>query len=702
MSLDEVSEMIKQILEQDDVPKEFCRLVYEKTRGNPFFVEEVVKSLKEEEVIYREENKWKIREVSRIEFPETVKMVLRARISRLDEECQNALTMASFVGNDFTLDALCGVTGIEEDRLLETMEKILKSGLVKEKVIRGEDMYSFADIIIRDVVHEEVSHLRHKKLHGVIASALEKVYAKKIDEHLSELALHFLESGQKDTALDYFLKAGEKAQKMYAHNEAFSYFQHALELLEEKGNNLEQKVRIIEKLGELKAWMGEIDPGMEYWNKSLTLWNKLGDKKNVARIHAKMAWWLWSLSGNKNKAAEHHRMALEILEKEPESVELASLYEDISHMLWRTGEAAEALSWANKALNLAERLGASEVLAWCYNDLGVLNVKSGEFEKASQYYEEGLRISLEKNLVVPAVTMYNNLCDLYWSIGEPQKMFETAKEGSELARKSGSLYSLVWIDMELAASYAFQGEMQKALSMVEDILALDKRTKNTSHLCYAVWALGLVYFWLGEWDKSLRCLMEARDLANEVKEYQSYGNANLSLGELFMEMEDYTEAEKYLNESSSVWEKAGDTSGQLDELFPTLSKLYLKKGEIEKAQKLIEKTSEHAAKTKNRILIPYADMLKAMLFREQKNWEQSVQHFEKSLQGYKSLNAQKWYVYQFAELLYEYGLMHLDRNQEGDKEKAYSLLDQALVIYQRMDAKKKIEKIIAKKKLLTA
>jgi tetratricopeptide (TPR) repeat protein len=371
-------------------------------------------------------------------------------------------------------------------------------------------------------------------------------------------------------------------------------------------------------------------------------------------------------------------------------------------MLWRTGEPAEALSWAQKALELAERLSASEVLAWCYNDLGCLSVKSGEFEKASQYYEQGLRIALEKNLVVLAGTFYNNLCDLYGGRGEFQKMFETAKEGSELARKSGALYNSVWVDTMLAASYAFMGEMQKALSMVEDILALDKRTKYTSHVSYAVWALGTLYCWLGEWDKSLQCLIEARDMAKEIGEYQSSGNATLTLGELFMEMEDYMEAEKYLNESNSIWEKAGDTSGQLVELFPTFSKLYLKRGEIEKARELIEKTSEHAAKTKNRLLLPYADMLKAMLFREEKSWKQSIQHFEKSLQGYKSLNAQKWYVGQFAELLYEYGLMHLDRNQEGDKEKAYSLLDQALEIYQKMDAKKKIEKIIAKKKLLTA
>ena len=85
MSLDEISEMIEQMLEQDDIPTEFCKMVYEKTRGNPFFAEEVIESLKEEGIIYREENKWKIKEISKIEFPESVKNVVKARFSRLDD-----------------------------------------------------------------------------------------------------------------------------------------------------------------------------------------------------------------------------------------------------------------------------------------------------------------------------------------------------------------------------------------------------------------------------------------------------------------------------------------------------------------------------------------------------------------------------------------------------------------------------------------
>jgi tetratricopeptide (TPR) repeat protein/tRNA A-37 threonylcarbamoyl transferase component Bud32 len=702
MSFNDVLEMIKQILEQDDVPREFCELIYERTRGNPFFVEEVIKSLKEEEVIFREENRWKIKEVSKIEFPKTVKSVIKARISRLDDECQNVLTLASFVGNDFTFEALCGVTGIEENKLLEIMEKILKTELIKEKIIRGEDVYCFADVLIRDVIHEGVSHLRHKRLHSVVGCALEKVYAKKIDEHLGELAYHFLESGEKAKALDYFLKAGEKAQKVYAHSEAFSYLQHALELIEEKGDNLEEKVRIIERLGDLKGWMGEFDVGMEYWNKSLTLWNQLGDKKNIARLHAKMAYGFWFVVGDRNKASEHHHMALEILEKEPESVELASLYEDIAHMLWRTGESAEVLPWTQKAFELAKRLDDAKVLAGCYANMGILSLNFGEFEKAIEHFEQGLKIALENNHIENVSRLYNNLSNAYMVTGELQKMFETAQKGSEYAKKVGDLYGLPWLDSMLAASYAFMGEAQKAISINEEVLALVKRTKQTVHVSGSMTGLGACYLFLGEWDKSLQYLRESLDIAKKVKEYQFSGEAAYWLGELFMEMEDYAEAEKYFNESNSIYENAGNTDAQLTWTFPALARLYLKEGEIEKAKELIEKTFEHATKTKNRLVIPYADMLKGMLFREQKNWDQSIQHFEKSLQGYKSLNAQKWYVYQFAELLYEYGLMYLERNEEGDKEKAYALLNQALEIYQKMDAKKKIEKIIAKKKLLTA
>jgi len=701
MSLEDTSEMIRQILEQDDIPPEFCSLVYDKTRGNPFFVEEVIESLKEEGVVYREENRWKIKEVSEIEFPETVKNVVKARLSRLDDECQSVLTMASFIGNDFSWDALGGVSGIEESKLLELIDKLLKTGLVKHRVIRGEDVCSFADIIVRDVVYEEVNPFRRKKLHGIVGSALEKVYAKKIDEHFGELALHFLESGDKDKALDYFLKVGEKSQTMYAYDEAFSYLNHALNLLEEKDGSVEERARIKERLGDIKAWTGQFDAGMEHWDRALELWAQLGDRKSVSRLHVKMAHAFWDVAGDKKKASEHHRMALEILEKEPENSELANLYDDIGHRLWRSGDPqTEALSWLQKAVDLAEKLGDSRVLAESYNDLGALSWVTEEpekmMEKMFRYWEQGLKIALESNSLEAAIRLYNNLSNGYWQAGEPQKALETAQKGLELAKKVGHLNLLVWLDGSLALCYWAMGEVQKALSMHEDNLALAKRTRNASCTANALDGIGICYLWLGEWDKSLQYLTEAVDMAKKAAEYGASADANGWLGELFMEMEDYEEAEKYFNESNSASEKAGDTASQLGWTFPALSRLHLKKGEIEKAKELIEKTSQFSVKSKDRFLIANAEMLEGMLFRAEKSWKQSIQHFERSLQTYKDLNAQKWYVPYFANLLYEYGLMYLDRNEEGDKEKARNLLNQALEMFQKMGAKKDIEKVEAK------
>jgi len=695
MSLSDVSEIIKNILEQEDVPAEFCTLVYEKTKGNPFFAEEVVKSLKEEEVIFREGNRWEFKNVSKIEFPETVKNVLKTRFSRLDDECQNALTLASFVGNDFTLEVISVLTGIEENRLLELMDRILKTGLIKEREVRGVGTCSFADVLVRDVVYEEVGLLKRKKLHGIVGCALEKVYAAKTDEHFGEVAYHFLETGDKEKALDYFLKAGEKSQKMYAYDEASSYLSHALKLLEEKDGNIEEGARITERLGDIETWIGQFDAGMVWWDGALTLWAQLEDRKSVSRLHVKMAHAFWNVAGDKKKASEHHQMVLEILEKEPESAELANLYEDIGHMLWRSGE-PEALSWLQKAHDLAEKLGDSRVLAECYNDLGALSSLSGELEKTKRYWEQGLKIALESNSIEAALRLYCNLCGLYWWTGEPQKAFETVQKGLELAKKVGDLNLMVWLDGNLAFCYLAMGEVQKAVSISEDNLALVKRTRNVSYTPNALLGIGQCYLSLGEWDKSLQYLTEAVDIAKKAEEYVPSAEANQSLGELLMEMKDYEEAEKYFNESNRIYEKAGDTASLLVWTFPALSRSYLKKGEIEKAKELIERTYEFAAKSKNMLFIANAEMLKGMLFRAQKNWEQSIQHFEKSVQTLQDLNARKWYVPYFTNLLYEYGSTCLDRNEEGDKEKAQNLFSQALEIFRKMGAKKEIEKVEAR------
>ena len=702
MSLNEISEMIRQMLEQDDVPTEFCRLVYEKTRGNPFFAEEVIKSLKEEEVIYREEDEWRIKEVSSIEFPETVKSVVKARVSRLDDECQDVLTLASFVGNDFSCEALCGVTGIEENKLLEIIEKLLKTGLVKHRVIRGEDVCSFADIIVRDVVYEEVSPFRRKKLHSVVGSALEKVYAKKIDEHFGELALHFLESGDKDKALEYFLKAGDRAAKIYANSEAASYFQSALRLLEEKEGEPRERGRVLERLGDIKKLVGEYDASIKHWNEALLLWKQLDEKETAARLHRKMANVLWNNLGDRKKAEDHHEEALKILEAMPESVELARLYEDMAEMvsMGATGDMVEALSWAEKSVELAKKLNTHEVIAHSYACLGEISGWLGDRKKSIKCFEKALEIALDNGYMDTALWVYNDAGML--PAEEHEKILEYLEKGFELAKKVGDISWMTWIGSNLAWTNIHMGNINKAVLLMEESVALDRKAGNITHLSMSLDILGFAYQVLGEWDKSEQYRKDALSISQRLDDFQAIAGGYGHIGWLYFDKGEYAKAREFCEKMYEVCEKHGAKATQMG-VSDLVIWEYIELGEIEKAQNLIDNLHKYALEVENKNLIATADAMRAILFRAQKKWEESIEQFEKSLQEFEALGARRWDVYWFAKMvLCEYARVYLERDQEGDREKAHNLLNQALEIFQKMGAKKDIEKIIAKKKILSA
>jgi tetratricopeptide (TPR) repeat protein len=130
---------------------------------------------------------------------------------------------------------------------------------------------------------------------------------------------------------------------------------------------------------------------------------------------------------------------------------------------------------------------------------------------------------------------------------------------------------------------------------------------------------------------------------------------------------------------------------------------YIELGEIEKAQNLLDGLRKLALETGEKWLISKEMVLRAGLLRAQKKWDESIELFEKALKELEFIEADIWNVYFFARwVLCEYARACLERNGEGDREKAHSLLNQAMEMFQKVGAKKEIEKIIAKKKLLTS
>jgi len=213
--------------------------VHTQTEGNPLFVTEVVRLLVQEGALTSdpspsgrgetegrgEGDSWTIR------IPEGVREVIGRRLNRLSQRCNEALTVASIVGREFTLAHLRPlVEEVTEDRLFEVLEEALAARVIEE-LPQSVGRYQFTHALIQETLAEELSITRRVRLHARIAQALEELYCDETDAHAAELAHHF---GQAQTltgpekVAHYSLLAGERALASHAYEDALTHFEKGL------------------------------------------------------------------------------------------------------------------------------------------------------------------------------------------------------------------------------------------------------------------------------------------------------------------------------------------------------------------------------------------------------------------------------------------------------------------------------------------
>jgi tetratricopeptide (TPR) repeat protein len=298
-----------------------------------------------------------------------------------------------------------------------------------------------------------------------------------------------------------------------------------------------------------------------------------------------------------------------------------------------------------------------------------------------------------------ALREYNNLASSLPARASKEyseRSQECAVKGYELAKKVGAPKWISWIGTGLASTYIDMGNIEKALPLAEESVALDKKAGNMPNLCWSKNTLGFAYHILGEWDRSEQYHEEALTVAQKAKNIQQTIAGYNYLGMLDADKGEYVKAKKQFEKALDVCVKANWKPFQMYVcLWFAQTKIAL--GETEEAAKLIDDAHRFSMETKDKMFIAFEYAFRAMLYRAQKSWKESIAFFEKSLQEFNAFNGRKWLAYWLAKLvLYEYGELYLESNQEGEKEKAHDLLNQALEIFQKMGAKKDIEKVEAR------
>jgi ABC-type oligopeptide transport system substrate-binding subunit/class 3 adenylate cyclase len=229
-------ELLAALVAPATLPAELERRVLEAADGNPFFLEELVRSLADVGALVRIDEGWRFDHAVEVEVPPTVEKAILARLDRLSPSARELVTAASALGRTFALPLLEGVLGqLPEDALHE----LQRLGLLRQSRRWPQPEYRFRHALIQETAYRTLLAEQRTRLHRRAAEWLEERYADRDAEALGLLAYHWLRAEDEDKASGYLLRAGDKARLEYALDEAIEHYRDLLPLLERRGERQE-------------------------------------------------------------------------------------------------------------------------------------------------------------------------------------------------------------------------------------------------------------------------------------------------------------------------------------------------------------------------------------------------------------------------------------------------------------------------------
>jgi ABC-type oligopeptide transport system substrate-binding subunit/DNA-binding SARP family transcriptional activator len=266
---------------QEEITPEFLDGIYNETDGNPFFVEEVCKALIESGKLTREDGRWRRPGMDQIDIPQSVRVAIELRVAKLPAFTQDAIRAAAILGREFEFEVLQAMDGLGEDALIDALEIAERAQLIGEIKRSGATSFAFVHALIPLTLHEGLSILRRQRLHRRAAQAIEQVHANQLSsgDFAAPLGRHYAEAGDREKAIEHFLRAAERARSVYAYQEAIEHYQQALAFLKEQGTpELTRAARTAMTLGGLYHTVFDFERSQQAYQEGFALWQRVEEE----------------------------------------------------------------------------------------------------------------------------------------------------------------------------------------------------------------------------------------------------------------------------------------------------------------------------------------------------------------------------------------------------------------------------------------
>jgi class 3 adenylate cyclase/tetratricopeptide (TPR) repeat protein len=528
--------LIGELVGRAAVPPDLVSLVLQHAQGNPFFVEEIIRSLIEDGTLAhdQEADEWRVtRGVDDVDVPDTVQGVLAARLDRLPGTDKRVVQHAAIIGRTFwqnlLAEAAVGSGGYKAQAVDGVLSRLEQRQLIQrssESHIADDWEWIFRHVLAQEVAYASVTREVRRRVHVRVACWLEDHLGEQTTALVPMVAYHYERGGIAHKALEYLQRAGEQAAAQFANESAVDYFSQALALLEQAGpedsESQEQRYDLLLGREGVYGLTGQRDAQMTDLADLKALADAMGDNQRKAEVALRHSVYYEETSDfmaalTAAKEAIHHAKRA----NDPHRETMGLIRWGIA--LWRQGNLEEAHDRLEEALALARQRGDRLSEATGLHHLGTVSYFRGDYQDAREQLEQALAIRRNLGDQYGETLCLNNLVAIYDGLGDYARGQTSCEQAFAVCQAIGDRAGEAHALSNLAANHYALGNLDTAHDLHARSLLLRQTIGDRGGEALALENLGLVLRDLGDYSTALEQCERALEIERDIGDRQGEG-----------------------------------------------------------------------------------------------------------------------------------------------------------------------------------
>ncbi len=664
-------------------PFELTDYIFNESGGNPFFIEELMKSLEINDALVWDKGRCVFNKNKRVAIPNSIEGVVERKLTILGGEACGLLRYAAVIGRDFDFAFLKDVTGMNEGHLFDLMDDILRMRLLKES---GGEQYCFAEEIIREVIYNRIGGIKLKHYHQAVGERLLSFYKDRIKEISEELAHHFYLGKDRKRAIEYSMIAADQAKDAYANRDAIRFYTWAIECLKDKAiadKELKEIECLRNRAGVLNL-IGENVKAVADLERAISKAKEVGKKKEEADCLTNLCKFYLDIACYR-KILKRADIALRIYQELDDKKGEANSLNDFGIAYDNLSEYQKALKFYKRSLKIREEIGDPKGKSSSYNNIGVLHHNLGEYSKALDFYKRSLKIDEENGYRIGEGMTLNNIGVAYSDLGENSRALEFHQHALEIREEIGDRKGEAVTLINIGLIYDNLGEYSRALEYHQRSLEIAREIGDPKTEATILDNVGNIHEHLGEYNKALKSYHRSLRIKEEIGDRKGEAEILKNISDTLVETKDFSTAEEYCRKAYAIAQQI-ESKSLLANVFLGITSLYLVNDNLTDAEKLLNRILSLADELNSKRIKAEALSFLGRLHTKEKKWDRAKSSFGESISILKQIKAR----FELARVYYYQGLMF---QGSGDRVNAKECLTMAMRTFKKLGAKGWIKKI---------